>query len=141
MGAAAAIVAVVSTAISVKESRDARKQQKKAEKIQAKRAGLENARARRSAVAQSRRARASAIAQGETQGISGGSQVAGAAGSITSQGASNVSFLNQLEGFDQARFGALSSARDSQSRSNQASAVAGAATPFADFSFLSRGNK
>lgn len=112
----ATAVAVVGLAFSVSESRKAKKAQKKASKIQSKKAALENARQRRAQVAQARRQRAAAVAQAEASGISGGSQISGVASSIQTQAASNVSFLNQLEGFDQARFGALSDASDAQGR-------------------------
>lgn len=109
-----AVVGLVIGAVSAEKSRKAQSQarsaQKKANKAQANRADLENARSRRQQIVQARRQRAAAIAQGENQGISGGSQVAGAAGSVQSQAASNVSFLNQLQGLDQNRFNNLEDA-------------------------------
>ena len=104
------VVGALAAGASVVESRKSRKAQEKAQKIQSKRAALENARKRRQAVAQARKARAAVVAQAEGAGIAGGSQVAGASGAVQTQGATNVSFLNQLEGFDRARFANLQDA-------------------------------
>jgi hypothetical protein len=109
-----AVVGLVVGAVSAEKSRKAtskaRKAQERAQKAQSNRADLENARSRRQQIVQARRQRAAAVAQGENQGISGGSQVAGVAGSVQSQAASNVSFLNQLQGIDQNRFNNLADA-------------------------------
>lgn len=94
------IIGAAGTAKSIKEGRKAEREQKKATKTRANEAAQRNARARRQQVAQSRRARAATIAQGEAAGLSGGSQVSGAVGSLGSQEASNISFSNQLESFD-----------------------------------------
>lgn len=120
-------VAVIGLAFSVSESRKAEKQREKAVEVQEKTSALQNAKARRQQVAQSRRLRAAAIAQGEAQGVSGGSQVAGAVGSVQTQTATNISFLNQLEGFDRARFGALSSAQSFEASAGIARSIAGVA--------------
>lgn len=126
-----AILAIAAVGSAV-QSRKARKEQRKAEKIQAKSAALQNARARRKEIQRGRRARAAIIAQGGAQGLgAGGSQVAGATGSVQSQTASNVSFLNQLESLDQARFGRLSKARDFESNAQTFQAVGQAAGSFA----------
>ena len=111
---AIAVVGLVVGAFSANEERKAsdkgRRDQRRAERINAKKADAENAKKRRQQVAASRRARAEAVSQAESSGISGGSQVSGVTSSIGTQAAGNISFLNQLEGFDRARFSALSSA-------------------------------
>lgn len=116
MTTALLVISAASAVSQQRQQRKSRRAQEKAVEVQGKRAALENAKARRQQVAQARRARAATIAQGQAAGIGGGSQVAGAAGAVTTQGATNVSFLNQLEGFDRARFGALSEASTAQGR-------------------------
>lgn len=123
-------LAAVATVFAIKEQRDARKDQKKAEKARANRASTENAKARRDQVAASRRARAAAISQGENSGISGGSQVEGATGSLQSQTASNVSFLSNLENLDRARFKFQSNAADHLGRANTFQGVAQVSNTF-----------
>lgn len=109
-----AVVGLVVGAVGAERSRKAqskvRKSQERAQKAQGNIADLENARSRRQQLVQARRQRAAAIAQGENQGIGGGSQVAGVVSSVATQAATNVSFLNQLQGFDQARFANLEQA-------------------------------
>lgn len=104
------VVSLVSGERSRKAASQARKAQKRAAEAQGNRADLENARTRRQQLVASRRKRAAAIAQADNQGISGGSQISGVQGSIQSQAASNVSFLNQLQGLDQNRFNNLEEA-------------------------------
>lgn len=114
---AIAVVGLVVGAVSaVKQrsaSKKARKSQEAAQRAQGNIADLENARSRRQQLVAQRRQRAAAIAQGENQGISGGSQVAGVTSSIQTQAATNVSFLNQLQGLDQNRFNNLADANKS----------------------------
>ena len=123
---ASAAIAIGGLVLSERSQRKARRKQRKAQKIEGKRADLENARSRRQQVAQARRLRAQTVAQGEAAGISGGSQVAGAEASLQTQAASNVSFLNQLAGFDQARFSALESAGRNAAKAATFQAVTGA---------------
>ena len=121
---ASAAIALGGLVLAESSQRKARKQQKKASRLQGKQAELQNARSRRQQVAQARRLRAQTVAQGEAAGVSGGSQVAGAVGSLQTQAASNVSFLNQLEGFDQARSSALESAGRNAARAQTFQATA-----------------
>jgi len=106
----ATAVSLASLAFSAVSQRRARKDQEKAAKVDSKKASLENARARRKNIAAARRQRAATIAQGNAAGIGGGSQVAGAVGSLDTQSTSNTSFLNQLEGFNNASYKHLESA-------------------------------
>ena len=109
-----AVVGLVVGAVGAEKSRKAtskaRKSQERAQQAQSNIADLENARSRRQQLVQARRQRAAAVAQAENQGIGGGSQIAGVTGSIQQQAATNVSFLNQLQGFDQNRFANLEDA-------------------------------
>ena len=104
------VVAVGGGIMQHKEASKARKSNEKAQKAQGNIADLQNAKSRRQQLVQSRRARAQAISQGENAGIGGGSQVAGVTGSIETQAATNVSFLNQLQGLDANRFNNLNDA-------------------------------
>ena len=117
------IIGAAGTAKSIREGRESERAQKKASKTRANEAAQRNARARRQQVAQARRARAATIAQGEAAGISGGSQVAGAVGSIQSQEASNISFSNQLESFDVAQSGFAGQVGTAQRRGSEAQAI------------------
>jgi len=121
-------VAVLALATGASQQRKAAKSQRRAQKVQVRRADIENARQRRQQVVTARRQRASAIAQAEASGISGGSQIAGAAGSVQTQSASNISFLNQLESLDRTRFSALSDANTFQGRAGLAGSIAGVAS-------------
>lgn len=123
-------LAAVAAVFTIKEQRDARKDAKKAEKAAANKAAVENAKARRDQVAQARRARAQIIAQGENSGLGGGSQVAGAAGSVQSQLAYNTSFLNDLSQLDQARFKFQSDAAGHLSKADTYSAVSSVSQNF-----------
>ena len=125
---ATAAIAGVGLVLGEVTRRKGVKAQKKAAKIQGKKADLQNARSRRQQVAQARIQRARTIAQGESQGLSGGSQVAGATSSLGTQAATNVSFLNQLQGFDQARFKQLDRAGSAFALSQSIQAVAQFAT-------------
>lgn len=118
-------LAVISLIGGVSSQRKSRREQRKASKSQQRRADLSNARSRRATIARARALRASTIAQGEAQGISGGSQVQGAAGSVISQGAGAVSFANQIEDLDQNRFRALDRANTFSSRANTFRAIGG----------------
>ena len=131
MATAVAVVSLAVGAFSSNEERKSsdkgRRDQRRAERINSKKAAAENAKSRRQQVAASRRARAEAVSQAEGSGISGGSQVAGVTASIGTQGATNVSFLNSLQGFDRARFGALSQARSFQGKAQSSAANAATA--------------
>ena len=98
-------------------------QQEEANKASARAASLKNARSRRAQVATARRLRAQTVAQGESQGISGSSVVAGAAGSVQTQAASNISFLQQLEGLDSQRLDAQNAANRSLGRASTFQAI------------------
>lgn len=117
MAEAIAVIGLVVGAVGASKQRSAtkkaRKSQERAQRAQSNVADLENARSRRQQLVQARRQRAAAVAQGENQGIGGGSQVAGVVSSIATQAATNVSFLNQLQGFDQNRFSNLEDANKS----------------------------
>ena len=109
-------VAVVSTAVSVDQSKKARRQQRRAADLAQKGARLEASRGAAEQVRQSQIARASALQQGENQGASGSTAVAGAVGSIQSQTGGNIGFANQIFGLQQSRNSLLLAASDSQGR-------------------------
>jgi len=123
MGVAAAVITAVSAIESQRQQRKARKEDEEAREIQGKRDELANARQRRRALVESRRARASAVSEGVSAGVSGSSAVAGAAGSVQTQGATNVSFLNQIESLNVARLGHLNKAASATGKAATATAV------------------
>lgn len=92
------------TIVSIAAQQKGRKEQKRANRVQARSAEIENAAERRRAIAEGNKLRAQTIAQGTNQGVGGGSSTAGAAGSVISQTASNVGNSQVSEGFDQASF-------------------------------------
>ena len=118
-------IGAASSVASSRQQSKARKAQKKAQKVQGRKADLENARTRRQQIVQSRRARATAISEAENQGIGGGSQISGVTSSIQSQAAGNVSFLNQLQGFDNARFSTLEDANKALGKASTFQAIGG----------------
>lgn len=119
------ILGGVSAEKTRKQQSKAAKAQENAQKASGKIADLENARSRRQQLVASRRQRAATIAQGENQGISGGSQVAGAAGSVQTQAASNISHLNTLAGLDQNRFNNLADANKALGKAATFQAIGG----------------
>ena len=78
----AAYIAIAGIAVSQKQSHDARGEARKEKSISKKESATRNAKKRRQQIAKARRLEAQTIAEGEAQGIGGGSQVDGAAGSI-----------------------------------------------------------
>lgn len=121
--AVTAAFAVVSFAVQQRQQKKAAKAEKEGREIQGKRDAIENARGRRRALAESRRARAQAVSAGTTGGVGSSSAVAGAAGAVQTQGAANVSFLNQIEGLNLARLNKLGEASDAASKAATAQAV------------------
>ena len=100
----AAVVGAVAAVGGVAAQGKAAREQKRASRVAQRRAELQNAKSRRRSVAEAQAARAQTVAQGANQGVSGGSSVQGAAGSVLTQGASAISSINQNEGFDRAIF-------------------------------------
>ena len=116
MATAAAVIGIGSSLASVNESRKANKANQKAARAQRRRAEIQNARSRRQTLANARRLQAQTIAQGVNQGISGGSSVQGAAGSVITQAASGIGFSQQLSSLDRTSFENQLSAQRSLSR-------------------------
>lgn len=123
MAVAALVVSAVSAAASNRQQRRASSARKKESRLQHAQAQAENARNRRGALAAARRLRAQTIAQAEGQGVAGGSQVAGAAGSVLTQTASNVGFSRGIERIEGQRFGFLQQANRFDQRAAKAQAV------------------
>lgn len=119
-------LAVAGTAYSVREQREARQDQRKA-----------NARARRIEAVRSQRERARALqanrinaaqvfAQAGNAGVGGSSGVQGTLGALGTQAATNFSFANMLDTLNQQRLQYLDSAEGHLVRSNYGQTVAGA---------------
>ena len=97
MSGVAAAVTVVGTAASIYSSQKQASAQKKQIEAQRRMADIENARQRREAVRQARIARASVISQGEAQGVSGSTGIAGGVAGVQQQMGYNLSFLDQMQ--------------------------------------------
>lgn len=97
MSGVAVAVAVVGTAASIYSSQQQASAQKKQIEAQRRMADIENARQRREAIRQARIARASVISQGEAQGVSGSTGIAGSVAGIQQQMGYNLSFLDQMQ--------------------------------------------
>jgi len=92
---ALAVVTLASTAASYNQSRKAAKAQARSQRAQQRQAELANARERRAAIRNARIGRASVESQAALTGITGSSAAEGSVANITSETASNVSFLDQ----------------------------------------------
>lgn len=97
MSGVAVAVTVVGTAASIYSSQQQASAQKKQIEAQRRMADIENARQRREAVRQARIARASVISQGEAQGVSGSTGIAGGVAGVQQQMGYNLSFLDQMQ--------------------------------------------
>ena len=129
----AAITAAVGTGVSVSESRQAAKQQRKAQKLSQRRADLEAARARREQVREARIRRAEIISRSTAVGGAGSSAEAGATGSVQSQLGANLGFLGRTQQLSRGISQASGRAAQAQSRAATAGAIGGFAGQFADF--------
>jgi len=97
MSGVAVAVTVVGTAASIYSSQKQASAQKKQIEAQRRMADIENARQRREAVRQARIARASVISQGEAQGVSSSTGIAGGVAGVQQQMGYNLSFLDQMQ--------------------------------------------
>lgn len=118
VGVAGAAYSVVEQKKARKAGKNAEKEQRRAERAQQRQAALQNARQRRKAIARQRQVRASAIASAQASGAGGSSSIQGAVGSLDSQLNANLSFQNQLQGHETARFNALTQRNSFLSASN-----------------------
>jgi len=98
MATAAIIVAAVATTASVVQSNKARRERKRANKIAAKQAKLQQGRSAIAEVRKAQLARASILQQGENQGAGESTAVAGATGAVQSQAGGNIAFAQQIFG-------------------------------------------
>jgi hypothetical protein len=117
--------AVVSTTASVVSSEKARKQTKKANKIQERVRQTQDSRSRLAQIREARMAQAQVLQSGATQGTIGSSAVQGGSGAIGSNANNNIQFINQIDTLQQAINRRMESAN---SYSGAASAFAGAAS-------------
>ena len=120
MGVAIAIAAI-STVVSIKNQREASKQARRAARAQRRAEKVRAAQRRREQLAESRRRRAEARNAEAVSGVNT-SVAAGVQGSIQSQLASNLSFLNQLDTLSEQSF--LANTRASRAESNALTAAA-----------------
>lgn len=97
-------------AAGINEQRKANADARAANRAQQRAAAIQNARARRQALAQSIQSQATVTSQAVNSGIGSSSTLSGISSSINSQISSNLSFQNQLEQLDVQRFNYLDSA-------------------------------
>lgn len=109
-------ISLIAAGAGVAEGQKGRRATERATKSRQRTAEVQQAQQRRQQIIQARRARAAALSQAESAGVSGGSQVQGVVGSIQSQVAENLSFLNTLSDLDQQRFNAIGDVGKSQAR-------------------------
>jgi len=121
---AGSAVAAGGTLYSAKQQRKAASAQRQAATYQKQQQQLARSRARRDAIRQARLAHASSINSGANTGTIGSSGVQGGAGSILSQGASNVSFLDESGRIADMASEQLGKARMYTSRAQTGAAIA-----------------
>lgn len=125
-----AAAAIATTAVGIQQKGVARGKQEKAGKAQQRMADIRAARSRRAQIAEGRRARAAITAQATQSGIAGSSAEAGARGSVGSQVAANVSFLDSQQSLAGSVSRLNQSAQDSLSNAGTAQAIANASQLF-----------
>lgn len=132
----AAVGATAATGASLHSANKAQKQQAKAadsqrtaQRAQQRQAELRQARSRRQAVREARLARSAAIQAGVSSGAGvESSRAQSSAGSVTAQGAANVSFLDTQQGLADVANSALVDASIFQSRANRFTSQANTAS-------------
>lgn len=90
-------ITVVGAAASIYSSQQAASASKKQAEAQRRMADIENAKQRREAVRQARISRGSIVSQGEAQGVSGSTGIAGGVAGVQQQLGYNLSFLDQMQ--------------------------------------------
>lgn len=127
---ASAAITLVAAGASHRQSSKANKENKRAQRANARRTEISNASTRRANIAAGRRASAQTVAQGVNQGVGGGSGVQGAAGAVISQSASVTGQSQVHRGLDSARFNALDRANTFTNRANTFTALNNVIQPF-----------
>ena len=100
------------------QSRQARKEERKARQIEQRRQRLAATRSAIEQVRQGQIARAEVVAAGEAQGVAGSSAVQGGAGAIQSQVGGNIAFQNQMYQLQAQAAARLEKANEFQNRAN-----------------------
>lgn len=114
----------VGTAVQIQQGRKAAKASAAASALDRQRMNLQTARERREAIKATRSAQANIQQNAENQGASYTSGAAGGQGSVASQGAANLSFLDQYTTLTDMASIQLGRANRAQSRAAEAGAVA-----------------
>jgi len=123
--AAVATAAVVGgTVYSAQQQSKAAKSQRRASDIERRRQQLQRQRERTRAIRDTRIAAARAAQSGANQGVSGSSGAQGGVGSILSQGAANISFLDESGRLSDQASVQLGNARKYTARAQTGAAVA-----------------
>ena len=141
VGVVTAIVGIsvfaVGTALSINESRKARKDQKKAAEVASKRRAIESRKAALAGLEDGRQAIGSVVNTAAQTGGSGGSGAQGAQASLQSQVGANVTFNQQLLTFAMAQEKHLQKSLDRQNRAQTFSAIASIGSSAASFGMSS----
>jgi len=124
VAAIGATVAAGATVVSAVNQSKAAKAQGRAAALEERRQKLARARERSRGIREARIAAAQARQAGANQGVSGSSGAQGGVGSIISQGAANISFLDESGRLSDQATEQLGHARRYTTRANNASAVA-----------------
>ena len=114
----------VGTAVQIQQGRKAAKASAASAELDRKRMNLQNARERRNAIKATRASAAQIQQNAENQGASGTSMAAGGQGSVQSQGAANLSFLDQYNTLTDMASIQLGRANRAASRASEAGAIA-----------------
>ena len=124
------IIGVATLGLSLQQSRQARKQTKKANRLDERRAKLQATRSAVESIRKSQVARAQIVQAGENQGVGGSSAVSGGVASIASSTAGNIGFADQLFKLQQSSSRLRQSAADFSSNSQAIGQLGGMAANF-----------
>jgi len=131
---AALITAAAGTALSITESRRARKQQKRAAQVSARRRALESRKATVAGIEDARQMIGTVQNVAGLTGAQGGSGAQGSVGSLMTQMGTNATFNQQLLQFSKRQEQYMQKAMDAQYKAQTFSAIAGLAMSVASFS-------
>jgi len=143
MPAATSIIAGIALAAGTQQSRQARKQSKKARQLDEQRTKLQASKNAVESVREAQIARAQILQAGENQGVAGSSSVAGGVSSVQSTSAGNIGFANQLFQLQQSAGRLRESAAGFSSNAGTISAVGtlGASMDFTSAPKMTSGTK
>lgn len=113
---ASLVLSAVGLGIGYKGQKDIQRKQQQANALELKRRNVENARARRAAIAEQNRLRAAVIAEAAASGTSFSSAESGSLSAISASTVGNIGHSQELEDIDRNRFNALQSISNTKDR-------------------------